>query len=99
MATFRGARIVADKGAAAGPPEKRAAAATSQVRAEFGTRVGLAAIAPAAEEGFGPGTVFFAADVDGVHHTEKIQQPPDRRRMREFSVISLLNLLRRTLSA
>jgi hypothetical protein len=26
-------------------------------------------------------------------------QPPDRRRMREFSVISLLNLLRRTLSA
>jgi len=24
---------------------------------------------------------------------------PDRRRMREFSVISLLNLLRRTLSA
>jgi len=28
-----------------------------------------------------------------------VMQPPDRRRMREFSVISLLNLLRRTLSA
>jgi competence/damage-inducible protein CinA-like protein len=99
MVTFRGAKVVTDKGAAAGPPDKRAAEAASQVRAEFGTRVGLAAIAPNAAEGFGPGTVFFAADIDGTHHTEKIQQPRDRRRMREFSVISLWNLLRRTLSS
>ena len=41
METFRGARILADKGAAGGPPDKRAAAAASQVRAEFGTRSAL----------------------------------------------------------
>ena len=34
-----------------------------------------------------------------TQHAEKVILPPDRRRMREFAVISLLNLLRRTLSA
>jgi nicotinamide-nucleotide amidase len=99
METFRGSRLTPDKGAAGGPPEQRAAAAAAQVRAEFGTRVGLAAVAPDAAEGCGPGTVFLAADIDGTVHAEKTMQPPDRRRMREFSVISQLNLLRRTLSA
>ena len=52
-----------------------------------------------ASEGHKPGTVFLAADIDGVLHAEKVMLQPDRRRMREFSVISLLNLLRRTLSS
>jgi nicotinamide-nucleotide amidase len=98
MEVFRGARIIPDKGAAGGPPDQRAAAAASQARSELGTRVGLAAVAPEAAEGHKPGTVFLAVDIDGTLHAEKVMLQPDRRRMREFSVISLLNLLRRQLS-
>ncbi len=90
METFRGARIAPETGASGGQtPEQRAAAAAAQVRAELATRVGLAAIAPDAAEGFKPGSVFLAADIDGVLHAEKVMLQPDRRRMREFSVISL----------
>ena len=100
METFRGARISPETGAASSlKPEQRAAAAAAQVRSEFGTRVGLAVVAPDAAEGYGPGCVFIAADIDGTLHTEKVMLQPDRRRMREFSVISVLNLLRRTLSS
>jgi nicotinamide-nucleotide amidase len=98
METFRGARI-APATAAGGPPDQRAAAAASQVRSEFSTRVGLAAVAPNAAEGHKPGCVFLAADIEGTLHAEQVLLQPDRRRMREFSVISLLNLLRRTLSS
>lgn len=100
MEIFRGARVAPEAGAArGGAPEERAATAAAQVRAELATRVGLAAVAPDAAEGFKPGTVFLAADIDGALHAEKVMLQPDRRRMREFSVISLLNLLRRTLSS
>jgi nicotinamide-nucleotide amidase len=99
METFRGARVSPDMGNAGGAkPEQRAATAASHGRSEFGTRVGLAVVAPDAAEGYGPGCVFLAADIDGTLHTEKVMLQPDRRRMREFSVISVLNLLRRTLS-
>ena len=99
METFRGARIAPETGTAGGlKPEQRAAGAASQARSEFATRVGLAAVAPGADEGYGPGCVFLAADIDGSQHAEKVMLTPDRRRMREFSVISLLNLLRRNLS-
>jgi nicotinamide-nucleotide amidase len=100
MEIYRGGRVGPERGAAGDPkPEQRAAAAAAQVRLDCGARVGLAAIAPDAAEDYRPGTVFLAVDVDGVAHGERVMQPPDRRRMREFSVISLLNLLRRTLSA
>jgi nicotinamide-nucleotide amidase len=100
MEIYRGGRVGPERAAAGDPtPEQRAAAAAMQVRLDFGARVGLAAIAPNAPEGYRPGTVFLAADIAGVTHGERVMQPPDRRRMREFSVISLLNLLRRTLSA
>ncbi|HEY7083830.1 MAG TPA: CinA family nicotinamide mononucleotide deamidase-related protein [Hyphomicrobiaceae bacterium] len=100
MEVYRGGRVGAERRAAGDPgPEQRAAAAASQMRLDFGAHVGLAAIAPDASEGHRPGTVFLALDIDGAGHGERVLQPPDRRRMREFSVISLLNLLRRTLSA
>jgi hypothetical protein len=38
-------------------------------------------------------------DIQGNARVERVMLTPDRRRMREFSVISFLNLLRRTLSA
>jgi nicotinamide-nucleotide amidase len=99
MEIYRGGRVGPERGTAGDKkPEQRAAAAAAQVRLDCGARVGLAAIAPDAAEDYRPGTVFLAVDVDGVGHGERVMQPPDRRRMREFSVISLLNLLRRTLS-
>ena len=100
METFRGARIARRNGSRRRPPpEQRAAAAAAQVRAEFGTRVGLAAVAPDAAEGFMPGyRLSRRRHRRRALHAEKVMLQPDRRRMREFSVISLLNLLRRQLS-
>jgi len=100
MQTYRGARVGAERDTAGGAkPDARAAAAAALVRLEFGARVGLAAVAPDAAEGYRPGSVFLAANIDGLERSEMLMQPADRRRMREFSVISLLNLLRKALSA
>jgi hypothetical protein len=33
--------------------------------------------------------------IEDAQHLEKMVFPPDRKRMREFAVISLLNLLRK----
>jgi nicotinamide-nucleotide amidase len=97
MQTFRGSKVVRQSGDL--PAEARAAAQAAQVRSEFGADVGLAAVAANAQEGLAAGTVFLALDMQGgTARSEKVMLTPDRRRMREFSVISLLNLLRRTLS-
>ena len=97
METFRGGRVDAE--AVGEPGERRAVAAAAKVRSQFGTSVGIAAAAADASEGLTAGTVFLAVDVEGTAWTEKVMLTPDRRRTREFSVISLLNLLRRTLSS
>jgi nicotinamide-nucleotide amidase len=98
METFRGARVAPD--AAEQPAEERAVMAAAHARSQFAASVGLAAVATAGNEGFAAGTVFLALDMQGgTARSEKVMLTPDRRRMREFSVISLLNLLRRTLSA
>jgi nicotinamide-nucleotide amidase len=97
METFRGATVEPD--AAVGSSEQRALAAATRVRQQLGTGVGLAAAAARPDEGLPPGAVFLAADISGTARAEKFMLTPDRRRMREFSVISLLNLLRRMLSA
>ena len=97
METFRGGRVAPDAGRASA--EHRAVAAAAQVRADLGTGVGLAAVAADPSEGFAPGTVFLAVDLPGAQRTEKVMLTPDRRRTREFSVISLLNLPRRVLTS
>jgi nicotinamide-nucleotide amidase len=100
METFRGATVAGDGWQPGDPPgEVRAATAAGKVRAQLGTSVGLAAVAPDSREGHAPGTVFLAADIDGIGHGQNLTLTPDRRRMREFSVISLLDLLRRRLTA
>lgn len=68
------------------------------MRQQLGTGVGLAAVAADGSEGLPAGAVILAADVQGTTRTEKVMLTSDRRRMREFSVISLLNLLRRMLA-
>jgi nicotinamide-nucleotide amidase len=99
LETFRGAAVSADVWGRDGlAPEGRAAAAAAEARSRFGASVGVAAIAPDVAEGFAPGTVFLHADIDGVENGQKLALTPDRVRMREFSVISLLDLLRRRLA-
>lgn len=100
MATFRGATIAGEAWKQGDPAaDARAAAAAAEIRTRLGTPVGLAAVAAGAGEGHPPGTVFFSANIEGAAHAEKATLPSDRRRMREFSVITLLNLLRRGLRA
>jgi nicotinamide-nucleotide amidase len=99
MEVFRGASVTPDAANGEAPAEQRAAAAAAKVRSQLGAGVGLAAVAPATGEGHPPGAVFLAADIGGETRTEKVMLTPDRRRMREFSVISLLNLLRRALAS
>jgi nicotinamide-nucleotide amidase len=97
METFRGGKVAACRGAEAA--ERLAVSAAAEVRSELGADVGLAAVAPAPSEDYPPGAVFLGVDIQGNARAERVMLTPDRRRMREFSVISLLNLLRRTLSA
>ena len=96
-ATFRGATIAADPGAAGGPPELRAAKAAQAARAAFKADVGLAAISPAPGEGHPAGTIFQAVAMTGKDNVDKVVLFSDRPRQREYAVISLLNNLRRTL--
>jgi len=54
---------------------------------------------PGEQEGIAPGTVFFATVVDGVAETGMVKLPFDRERTRQFSVITVLDRLRRRLLA
>jgi nicotinamide-nucleotide amidase len=97
METFRGGKVAPCRGAE--PAERLAVSAAAEVRSQCGADVGLAAVAPVPSEGYAPGAVFLGVDIQGKVTVERVMLTPDRRRMREFSAISLLNLLRRTLSA
>jgi nicotinamide-nucleotide amidase len=96
METFRGSKVAPCRGAE--PAERLAVSAAAEARSEFGADVGLAAVAPVSSEDYAPGAVFLGVDIQGNARVERVMLTPDRRRMRDFSVISLLNLLRRTLS-
>jgi competence/damage-inducible protein CinA-like protein len=102
MVTFRGARIASAPGEA-GPAglEARAAAAAEAAQREFGCTVGAAAIAGPARQAGGPVTapVVLAARIGDRRQQEEIILPADRGRLRDFAVISLLNMLRKALTA
>jgi len=96
MSVFRGARIAHhtdDSGDAA----ELAKAAAAQVRRDFGTDVGIAAVHPAKSEGHGPGTVFSSVALADQTYETTMALPGDLRRLRAFTVISLMNFLRQTL--
>lgn len=54
---------------------------------------------PAEQEGVPAGTVFYATTVDGVTETGMVRYPFDRERVRQFTVITVLSVLRRRLLA
>jgi competence/damage-inducible protein CinA-like protein len=100
METFRGASVQpGHSGAERKPSEQRAIAAADDARRRFDAHVGLAAVVPDPSESQAPGTVFLGVVIGDARHFEKTILPPDRKRMREFAVISLLNLLRKKLAA
>jgi nicotinamide-nucleotide amidase len=54
---------------------------------------------PAEQEGQPVGTVFLGLAMDGVNEAQQVQLPGDRQRIRQYAVISAVNLLRRRLMA
>lgn len=72
------------------------------VRRLLGADIGLATTGvagPAEQEGHPPGTVWLGLAVGDVVEAIHIRLPGDRERVRQFSVITLMDLLRRRLDA
>ncbi len=66
----------------------------------LGSDVGLAitgVAGPSEQDDMPVGTVFFGVCLDGKTEVVRVQMPGDRDRIRQFSTISLLDLLRRRL--
>lgn len=83
--------------AGASKAEDKAAFAATRVRADFGADVGIAVAAPEEAEGHPRGTVcLYIATGDG-DHARYATVPGDRNRHRNYSVITLLDFLRKTL--
>ncbi|HEX4821533.1 MAG TPA: competence/damage-inducible protein A [Acidimicrobiales bacterium] len=71
-------------------------------RKRLGADVGLAVTGvagPAEQDGQPVGTVFIGLAIDDDVESTQLRLPGDRRRIREFTVISALNLLRQRLLA
>ena len=73
--------------------------AAERAKFEFNTDVGLAAVAPNADDNQLPGTVYFGAVIDDRQYSQRASVPGDHERMRDYSVISVSNFLRKTLSS
>ena len=52
---------------------------------------------PAEQEGQPVGTVFLGLSMDGATEAQQVQLPGDRQRIRQYAVISAVNLLRKRL--
>jgi nicotinamide-nucleotide amidase len=108
---FKGAVVAYDSqvkfdvlGVSEGPvvTDVAARAMADGVRKLLGTDVGLATTGvagPAEQEGKPPGTVFVAAAVGDQADARELRLPGDRDRVRQLSVISAMDLLRRMLLA
>jgi nicotinamide-nucleotide amidase len=74
----------------------------SGARRVLGSEVGLSVTGvagPAEQDGQPVGTVFIGIALDDVVESVELRLPGDRRRVRDFSAISALNLLRQRLLA
>lgn len=101
MTTFKGAVIRPDRDPVQPPemsPEARSLRDATAARDAFGADIGLAVVAADKDEGARPGTVFITAVHGGTPHTDMTVLPGDRRRMREYGVISAMNFLRKVLA-
>jgi nicotinamide-nucleotide amidase len=78
--------------------EERAAAYAARIRAAFGTDVAITAFEPEPEAGQRPGTVYLGVAIGDEQHGAATNLFGDRNRKRNYSVISILNLLRKILA-
>jgi nicotinamide-nucleotide amidase len=81
---------------------RAAEAMASGARSVLGADVGLAVTGvagPAEQDGQPVGTVFIGMAIDNDVEAVELHLPGDRRRIREFTTISALDLLRRRLLA
>eukprot|EP00119_Amphimedon_queenslandica_P022455 XP_019862874.1 PREDICTED: uncharacterized protein LOC109591611 [Amphimedon queenslandica] len=107
---FKGAVVAYDSeikfdllGVPRGPVVSKEAAKAMAVgvRKILGADIGLATTGvagPDAQEGYPPGTVFLGLALEDRAEAVGVRLPGDRRHVREFSVITLLNLLRLRIS-
>ena len=100
LETFGGGIVVADrdKGGVGSPAEARAFALAEKACEMMGTDVGLAAVTPFPAQDCKPGTVVTAAVVKGAKVAETFVLFSDPVRMRNYSVISALDFLRKHLA-
>ena len=101
MTTFKGALIRPDRDPVQPPdlsPEARSARDAAAAREAFKSDIGLGIVAADRDEGARPGTVFITALFRDTPHVDMTVLPGDRRRMREYGVISALNFLRKVLA-
>jgi nicotinamide-nucleotide amidase len=77
--------------------EAAAGALADAVRVKFGANVGLATtgLHDIADDGsLPPGTTYLGVSIDGDCDVQQVRLPGDRERIRQYSVISVLNYLR-----
>jgi nicotinamide-nucleotide amidase len=101
MSTFKGALIRPDRDPVQPPemsPEARSVRDATAARDAFKADIGVAVVAADRDEGARPGTVFITAVFRDTPHGDMTVLQSDRRRMREYGVISALNFLRKTLA-
>ncbi|MBO6784557.1 MAG: CinA family nicotinamide mononucleotide deamidase-related protein [Alphaproteobacteria bacterium] len=101
MEVFKGATIgphgtAPDDSAMTG--EDRAVAAAMHAREAIGTDIGVAVLAPPADEEHPPGTVFAAVVLPDRAEARTVALPGVLSRMRSYAVITVLDLLRKRLS-
>ena len=98
--TFVGATILRAAASDASIPDASipdAAAAAQAVRTALDAGVGIAAADPAPGEAAPSGAVQLGISIGDRVVSERTALPGDRARLREYAVIGLLNLLRKTL--
>jgi len=97
MATFKGA-LIAPFVAGGLPDGDRAVAVAREARKALGADIGIAAVLPSEIDSQAPGAVIFGLDIKGAPSTAKVALPGDRQRLRSYAVISLLDVLRKTMA-
>ncbi len=95
MVIFRGAAISPVNGEHVG--EEGAISLAASTCEAFGTPAGVAAIAAEADENTPPGTVYLGLVLEDQQVGATVALPGDQRRSRDYAVISLLDLVRKTL--
>jgi nicotinamide-nucleotide amidase len=95
LRTFRGASIGPAQAEHEG--EKGALALARQASGSFAADAGIAALAAVPSEAIPPGTVYLGFMLGETPYSETMALPGDRHRSRDYAVISLLDLVRKSL--